>query len=204
MGIGFFLAYHFFISPAKNFKPGEVLTPSSISNKIILKDVIIDKIREKHELITMEVDLSQKITIDNSWGSLAVFKKISNIDYLGTGTYTIDFISIKPENVEIKDKMITVKLPKPEIKYINIDDNKTTCESTENGLLRFGEIKMTPAENQQLHKKVSEKMSVKMKESELYDKAMESSKEAAKTLISQILTINNNSSQYEVDVKFQN
>lgn len=201
IGIGFFLAYVFFISPAKNFKDGKVLNPSNISDKIILKDVIIDKIREKHELITMEVDLSQKITIDNSWGSLEIFKKISNINYIGTGTYTIDLINIKPENIEIKDKTVTLKLSKPEIKYINIDEDKTTCESTENGLLRFGEIKMTTVENQQLHRTVSEKMSVKMKEPELYDKAMKSSKEATKALISQILSINN-SSQYQVNVEF--
>ena len=203
VGIGFFLTYRFFISPTINSKPGEVLTPSNISNKIILKDIIIDNIRKKHELITMEVDLSQKITIDNSWGSLSLFKKISNINYVGTGTYTIDFMNIKPENIKIEDKIITLKLAKPEIKYINIDDNKTTCESTKNGLLRFGEIKMSPVENQELHRKVSEQMSAKMKASELYNKAIENSKQAAKTIISKILILNT-TSQYEVNIKFEN
>lgn len=201
LGIGFFLAYEFFISPVKDSNSGTVIIPSSISDKLILKDIIIDKILEKHELITMEVDLSQKITIDNSWGSLKIFKKVSNINYICTGTYTIDFVNLKAKNIEIKDKIITLKLPKPEIKYINIDENKTTCESTEKGVLRFGEIKITPAENQQLHQRVSEEISVKMMEPELYDKAIKSSKEAAKVLISEMLAINN-SYQYEVNVEF--
>jgi len=198
VGIGFFLAYHFFISPTRS---SSVLNPNNISEKIILKDVIIGRIREKHELITLEADLSQRITIDNSWGSLGILKKISNINYLGVGSYTMDLANIKLENIEIKDGKIIVNLPEPKIKYINIDENKTVCQDTENGLLRFGQIKLTPAENQKIIETVTEQMALKMKDPEIYDKAIKSSKEAVKSLINQIVAINSQT-KYEVVIEF--
>lgn len=195
------MAYHFFIAPSKDSKPTNVSVPSSVSKKIISKEVIAEKIQEKHELITMQADLSQKITIDDSWGSLAIFKKITNINFVGTGTYSVDFSKVNSSNIQVKNNTITLKLPEPEVKYINIDEDKTTCEPTQNGLLRFGELKMTSADHQELRKDVTDKMTEKMKDQDLYNKAIENSKSAVKLLVQSFIT-KSDASNYSIDIEF--
>lgn len=195
------MAYHFFISPLNRTKSQEVLNPNNISKKLIAKDVIVDKLQEKQELITLEADLSQSMAIDDSWGTLGIFKKISKINYIGKGIYIIPLTGIKADNINIKDDNISIKIPKPSVKSITIDEDKTTFEATEKGLLRFGDVKLTPAENQEITKTVKEKMLLKMKDSELYDKAKESSKKAVQGLIKAILT-DKVYDQYDVKVVY--
>lgn len=186
--IGFALAYFFFISPLKDSKPAEVLYPSNVSKKIITKDVLINDIHEKQELITLEVDLSEKMSIDDSWGSFPIFKKITNINYAGTGTYVLSLADIKPDNISMTGKDITIKIPEPTAKSVNIDKDKTTFEPTENGLLRFGDTKITPAENAELESAVQEKMLLKMQEPELLNKAKESSTKAVEDFLKSTLS----------------
>lgn len=200
-GLGFFIAYRFFIAPLNDSKAAEVLNPNNISKKLIAKDVIINKIHEKQELITLEVDLSENMAIDDSWGSLGIFKKISKINYAGTGTYVIPLTGIKADNIEVTNKNITIKVPEPSVKTITIDEDKTTFEPTEKGLLRFGDIKMTPAENEQLSKTVKEKMLAKMQEPELYNKAKESSINTIEGFLKNILT-DKIYNQYDIKVEF--
>lgn len=200
-GLGFFIAYHFFIAPLNDSKVKEVLNPNNISKKLISKEVIVNKIQEKQELITLEADLSQSMIIDDSWGTLGIFKKLSKINYSGKGTYVIPLSEIKTDNIDIVNKNIVIKIPEPVVKNITIDEDKTTFEATEKGLLRFGDIKITPAENQELTKTVKEKMLLKMKEAELYDKAKESSEKAVTSFLKAVLN-DKTYDQYTIKVEY--
>lgn len=201
IGLGFFAAYHFFVAPLNSSSIKEILNPNNISKKLDAKEVIVDKMYEKHELITLEVDLSENMTIDDSWGSLEIFKKISSINFVGTGTYALPLDDIKSDNISVANKNITIKIPEPVIKMVNIDENKTTFGPTEKGILRFGDIKMTPAENDQLIKTVKEKMLSKMQNSELYNKAKESSSNALREFLKSILT-NRIYNQYNIKIEY--
>lgn len=201
IGFGFFMAYRFFIAPINSSKSHEVLKPSNISKELISRDVIVDKLQEKEELITLEADLSQSMTIDDSWGTLGIFKKISKINYAGKGIYVIPLSDIKPNDINVTNTVISIKIPEPSVKSITIDEDKTTFETTQKGFLRFGDIKLTPSENQEMVKMVKEKMLLKMKSSELYDKAKESSEKIFKKLIKTILG-DKAYSQYDVKVGY--
>lgn len=200
--IGFVLAYAFFIAPLNKSKSYEIIKHSNISKKIIPKDVITGKLHEKKELVTLDVDLSEKISIDDSWGSLSIFKKISNINFAGTGTYIISLSNVKAESLSIIGNTLIVKIPPPSVKSITIDPDKTTFEKTENGLLRFGDIKLTPSDNLELTKVVQDKMKTKMLNSELYDKAKEQSLKVAQEFIKSLIPENLYGS-YSVKVQYE-
>ncbi|PJI08238.1 MULTISPECIES: DUF4230 domain-containing protein [Clostridium] len=187
--IGFFAAYKFFNRNSNSSsKPWTVANANDISKKFISKETLIKKIEQKQKLITTEVEISEKVTIDNSWGNLDVFKKIQNISFTGTGIYAVDLSNLKNSNLSINNetKIITLKISKPQIEAINIDDDKTEYQ-TDNGLLRFGEIKLTPEEHEAIMENVKKDMNKKMMENDYYSKATSNSKKSIRDMIKSIL-----------------
>ncbi|NRS86680.1 hypothetical protein BD780_003905 [Clostridium tetanomorphum] len=170
-----------------------------MSRKSITSEAIINKIHEKKELIIMEAELSDKVVLDDSWGNFAVFKKITYINFNGKGIYTVDLSKIKAENITMQPniKTIYINVPKPEIKSITINEEKTSYE-TEKGILRFGEITLSPAENQIMTQKVKERMKEKLSESDMINKALINTKKSIKEIILSVL--NNKDSDYTIVV----
>ncbi len=64
----------------------------------------------------------------------------------------LDLKNITSEDVVLDEehKKINIYISKPYPKSMEIDENKTVVETTENGFLRFGEIRMTVNEYKQL------------------------------------------------------
>lgn len=94
-------------------------------------------------------------------------------------------------------KTIYINVPKPEIKSITINEEKTSYE-TEKGILRFGEITLSPAENQIMTQKVKERMKEKLSESDMINKALINTKKSIKEIILSVL--NNKDSDYTIVV----
>lgn len=201
--IGFFAAYKVFnkMSTSQS-KPWVVADADDISKKFISKETLIKKIEQKQKLITTEAQISEKVTIDNSWGNLDIFKKLQNISFTGTGTYSIDLSNLKNENISIdnKSRIITLNVSTPQIESINIDDSKTQYQ-TDNGLFRFGEIKLTTEEHEAIMQNVKKDMSTKMLEDTYYNKALSNSKKSIKNILNSIL--DNSGVKYYLNIKFK-
>jgi hypothetical protein len=202
--LGFYAAYHIF-SPAKGDKsPWTLPNVTNTGKKFITKDTLVSEIREKQDLITMEVDMAEQVVIDNSFGNLSIFKKVQSVNFFGKGLYTVDLSVLKSENLVIADneKSITVKIPQPVIKTISLDEEKTTYKNPENGLFRFGEIKLTSSENQIMSQLVKEKMSKKMMEPALYDNASKTTELIIKGLI-ETITKGKTKTKYEITIEYE-
>lgn len=201
--LGIYLGYMLFSTHKKNSDPWTVPNTNNISKKFITKDALVDKIQQKQELITMEADLVERVVIDESWGNLSIFKKIQNISFSGTGTYTIDLSKLTSDNIELmqKEKKVVVKVPEPTAKNVSINDEKTVYETTERGFLRFGEVQLTAPEHQILNTSVKEKMLGKMREQQYYSEAIKSSENIIKILIQNIIE-NNADDKYNIVVEF--
>lgn len=200
--LGSLISYKLYDTFKSDSKPWIVANADETSKKFITKDTLIKKIEQKQKLITTEVEISEKVTLDNSWGNLSIFKKIQNISFTGRGTYIIDLSSLKSKNISLdfKHNSLIVKIPKPKVDMITIDDSKTVYETPEKGLLRFGDIKLTPQDQEIMLGNVKKKMSEKMLESEYYDKALANSKKSVKSLITSI--VNSNDSSYTITIEF--
>lgn len=200
--LGFTICYKYFVKSRIKSLPGMAKNIENMSRKAITSEAIVNKIHEKKDLITMEVDLSDRVVLDDSWGNFDIFKKVTYIDFCGKGIYTIDLSKLKGENITIQPnvKTIYISVPKPEIKSVNIDEEKTIYE-TEKGAFRFGEIKLSPPENQIITKKVKERMKEKLMEPDMLNKALANTEKSVKDLIGSV--VDNKGSNYNIIVYFE-
>lgn len=200
--LGVFLSYKFyrFLNPSS--KPWIVADANDTSKKFITKDALIKKIQQKQKLITTEVEVNAKVTVDNSWGDLDIFKKIQNISFTGKGLYTVDLSNLSSKNISVNysTNVLTVTIPEPEVEVITIDDNKTVYETPEKGLLRFGDIKLTPEEHEVMLQNVKKTMQEKMLEETYMDKALSNSKTSMQSLVKSL--IGSSKTSYMVNINF--
>lgn len=201
--LGLYLGYRIFAAHKTPTQTWVVPNIQDTSKKFVTKETLVNEIHQKEELITMETQMSEKVTLDNSWGTLSLFKKIQNINYFGTGTYVVDLSALKPENIEIDNdrKEVTVKVSEPVIKGITINEEKTEYQTPENGLLRFGEIKLTAEENQMMLRNVKDKMIKKMGEQDFTSKASKASEDVLKNLVQTILQ-NKTNEKYNITIQY--
>ncbi|WP_010241658.1 DUF4230 domain-containing protein [Clostridium arbusti] len=199
IAIGFTFAYRIYVTPKADSEPWTISKTSDNSKKFITKETLVTQIKQKQKLITTEVNLNEKITIDNSWGNLSILKKIQNINFIGTGLYVIDLSTINSNDITIDDNGISMKLPKPSVEMVTLNEEKTVFSPPEKGLLRFSDIKLSPEEHEQLTSVVKNKMKNKMLENQYYNIALNNSKESMKALIQSISDNNNN---YNIGISF--
>ncbi|MDD7796214.1 DUF4230 domain-containing protein [Clostridium sp. 'White wine YQ'] len=201
VSLGFYASYRIFIKPQKQQSKQSKPLDSSNTTKFISQESIVDKIHETQKIIPLETDLEERILIDDSWGDWEVFKKVKEIVFYGKGSYSIDFASIDKNNIVINNSsnLINITLPKPQIEDIALYEDKTLYETTTNGLLRFGEIKLSPEENSTICKEVKDKMKEKMLQDDLYAMAESKSQEAVKNILSPLLP----NSKTEIIINYQ-
>lgn len=202
--VGFFTAYHIFKIPSKAAETWVVPSVDTPTKKFITKETLINKIQQKQELIPLEIELTEKVTIDFSWGDMAAFKMLQSIYFTGNGIYAIDLSKLYVQNILVDNDKNTISLilPKPFVKTVTIDEQKTLYETPQKGLLRFGEIKMTPAEYQIMMSTAKTKMTEKLNSTELLGQAFDNTGVSVTNLVRNIITdeVDDN---YDIVVQFE-
>lgn len=183
--LGFYGAYKAF--PEYNKPKTSNFLPADENAKLsfVSEESLVNKIHSVQKLVPLEVELSERIIIDNSWGDLKVFKKLQRVQYYVKGTYSVDLSTLQKSNVKIDkiNKKVEIILPKPIVDSIIINQNKTIFETTENGLLRIGDIKLTPDEYAIIEKEITNRTEKKLKEHPLYDESIKKTEEVVKSIV---------------------
>lgn len=116
----------------------------------------------KHqEMIVMEQEMKIDTTITKSGlGNLAIFSKIKNITYHGTGVYTIDLGKVDKDHIVVDElnRNVTIYIPHSTLQYVNPDLEATEFQDTSNGLLSFGELKLEMEDANRLEVSVVQSM----------------------------------------------
>lgn len=163
---------------------------STESKRYISEESILENILSQQKVIVTEVTLKEKITVDNSYGSLEIFKKVQSIYFIGKGAYTVDLSKIEKSDITLDNdnNTLSVVLPSPTVldDNIYIDEKQTSYEEVKKGLLRFGEIKFTSSEYSNLLTYIKEKMKEKLIEEEYTEKAKENTTSFINNLFSNI------------------
>lgn len=170
------------------------------SINIITEENLINEIKNTNKIIPLEVELSKLITIDKSIGNIDVFEKYKRIKFFANCSYYIDLSNLTDEDIQMDERNTTlnITIPSPEIFSINIIRDKTVYEDTSNGLLRFGDIKLTSEEFDTIQEEVYTSFNETLQSEEIYDKAISSSRLSLTNLIKQIV-----GKDIEINVSFK-
>lgn len=110
------------------------------------EDVFLSETQRQQKLQIMTQKVSASYTTTKSglfnWG---IFSQTKAMVFHGVGTYTVDLAAIGTEAFVVDDEnqKITIHIPAPELS-VEILPEKTEFFDTSNGLLRFGEMQLTP------------------------------------------------------------
>ncbi|MDU2291488.1 DUF4230 domain-containing protein [Clostridium disporicum] len=155
------------------------------SSNILSDDILINEIRNVNKLIPLEVELSETLTIDNTYFNLDIFKKSKKATFFANCSYSIDFSNLSKSNFEINNstKEIYITIPQIDIFSIDIDESKTIYSDTELGFLRFGDLKFSSEELNSIYENLNSLFTAKMKTSKFYDQAITNTEKSLKDLL---------------------
>lgn len=171
--IGFFLGYKVFSYKKFDSKQWNLTDNNEKDVKFISEESIINEIKSVNKIIPLEIDLSETIIIDKSWGEFSGFEKFKKIKFFATGSYSVDLSNISQKDIKVNKikNEIELTLNPPEVFSIDLDNDKTIYEEVNNGIFRFGDVTLTTEEYGVIEREVSNRFEKKMKDSEVYDKA---------------------------------
>lgn len=168
------------------------------------QDAIMGEAEQHQEIIVMEQPLEISTTITKAGlGNLSIFSKTKNINYAGTGVYTVDMKGFTKDNVAVDtDKqVVTVTIPHSTLQYTNIDYDKCEFEDTEKGLLAFGDLSLTTEQQNELEKTITSEMKEKLNTEELLSKADEFAEMSVWNMFQPLVTAV--SPTYTLEVQFE-
>lgn len=145
------------------------------------KAIMGEAVRHK-ELVVKEQPIEIPTTITRAGlGNLAIFSKVQNVYYFGTGVYTISLAELDEEDIVVDEdaKKVTVLIPHACLQYINPNLDQTLFEEAGKGLLAFGDIKLTTQEQNSLQQSVTESMRERLTQEDMFLGADEFAKVSA-------------------------
>lgn len=181
-----FLLILFFKSPSKFQKLFPYFNKYKIeSSSILSDDTLINEIKNVNKLIPLEVELSETLTIDNTYFNLDIFKKSKKVTFFANCSYAIDFSTLSNSNFKIntKTKEVSIAIPQIDIFSIDIDESKTIYSDTEVGLLRFGDLKLSSEELNSIYKNLNYLFTKKMDNPDFYEQAILNAETSLKELL---------------------
>lgn len=181
-----FLLILFFKFPSKFQKIFSYFNSHKIeSSSILSNDTLINEIKNVNKLIPLEIQLSETLTIDNTYFNLDIFKKSMKITFFANCSYAVNFSSLSNSNFEInsESREIFITIPQIDIFSIDIDESKTIYSDTEIGTLRFGELKLSSEELNSIYKNLNSSFKEKMKNPEFYKQATLNTEKSLKELL---------------------
>ena len=194
-----FLLILFFKSPSKFQKLFPYFHTYKIeSSSILSDDTLINEIKNVNKLIPLEVELSETLTIDNTYFNLDIFKKSKKITFFANCSYAIDFSTLSNSNFKINTatKEVSITIPQIDIFSIDIDESKTIYSDTEVGFLRFGDLKLSSEELISIYKNLNNLFTEKMNNPDFYEQAILNTENSLK-----ILLLNLTGEDYNVTLK---
>ena len=155
------------------------------NSRFISEEALIKRINNVNKLITLELELSQVVTIDQSYGDLDLLKKYKRIKFYSDCSYYIDLSQITKDDLLFDKELniLNLTVPNPKVYKVSIDKEKSKEENSINGFLRFGEIKLTTEEFKDLELEIIANLEEKLNATPLFDEAKVKTKISIENLV---------------------
>ena len=147
IAVTLFFGYSFYNDLNKEKVP-QTISIENCKNVIEEEDSIVEEVKAIGRIEIMQCQIGKRINISND-ALLKCFNKKSIIDYKVCAHYYLD---LQESDVFIKNNVLTIYAKKPTIET-NILYNLTKINS-DNGMLSFGDLKLTPEEQINIENKM--------------------------------------------------
>lgn len=197
LGVSIFLGFKYY-SSISNIIP---FFKDKATLSLINENNLIKEVKTANKIVPLELEISQDIIIDKSFGDLDIFKKSQSITFYAKCCYSVDLTKVEKSDIIIdkENKSITIELLQPEIFKISIEEDKTKYSDPELGLLRFGDIQLSSEEHGTLRQKLYKNFEDKMKDESLMAQAIYNTKISLQKIISDLTDDN-----YAITIKIKN
>lgn len=152
-------------------------------------DVVIGEAQKESKLLFMTKDITVKSNLkETGLLDLPMFEKNQRIDFKGAVNYYVDLNYLKESSISI-DKMsktICIYIPKP-IHEINSDPTKYVIHGSKNGLVRFGDLRLTAENFVKVEKKSITTIEKKIEDNAYKEEAEKAAKEEVKKIYEPLL-----------------
>ena len=154
-----------------------------------ISEIVLGESRKKQELIVYEQDLSATETVTTALLDLDVFRKSMEMTSYGTAVYTVDLSALTAEDITYDEPsaLVTITVPHAKLKSVTVDASKTEFSDVEHGLLTWGDIKLTPEQQNVLTQELQSELESAASDAALLTKADLSAEEALKELYGKAL-----------------
>jgi hypothetical protein len=171
---------------------------------------ILGKTTKESKLIVLDQEVSTIGTVKdikfediNVIKNIDIFNKTQEIEYHGTGEYTVDLSQLTADNVVLDDKTktVTLKINHPTLNNVIVNRDETKVLDIErNSMLAIGDIKFDAKAQQDLEKDAISKMTKVLDT----DKIKAQADDYAKKTVWELLqpTITSVSPEYKLDIQF--
>ena len=177
IAVTLFFGYSFYNNLNKEEVP-QTISIENCKNVIEEEDSIVEEVKSIGRIEIMQCQIGKKINISND-ALLKCFNKKSIIDYKVCAHYYLD---LQESDVFIKNNVLTIYAKKPTIET-NILYNLTKINS-DNGMLSFGDLKLTPEEQLNIENKMCD--SVKKECEEEINNSIKYAEKSVKQLVDKI------------------
>ncbi|MDR1563709.1 MAG: DUF4230 domain-containing protein [Oscillospiraceae bacterium] len=152
--------------------------------KVEFSNAILKEGKETAKLIVYEQNLEIDQKLDDSWFGWDIFKKTKTMTIVGKGQFIVDLSALKDADITLNEEynLVQVSIPEAVLDNVNIDESKIRFNETDNGILRFGDIKVTPEQQAIITDSAKKAMTEKLDTALTHNKA----DAAAKTQIKKI------------------
>ena len=174
--------------------------------KVTFSEVIVGKHEEVRKLIVSTQEATVSTELSNSLLEIFGFKvgeKKQTVSYTGKGYFVVDLDNLSEKDVIVdeKNKIVTINIGHAYLQTLEINPNNVIIDEVQQGLLAWGDIKLTVKDYNEIEKQLVARMSECLNTAENAQEADDIALQMVKEIYEPIIKAMD--SRYKLEVKFK-
>lgn len=123
-----------------------------------ITSLVAGESREVRELVVYEQDIEAAMDITDMFLDIDWFRKTQTVHLTATAEYAVDLSAITQDDIKIdrNERRITITIPRARLRNVVIDYSKTTFDDIERNIFGWGDIRMTPQQQNEVEVRLQE------------------------------------------------
>lgn len=167
-----------------------VLSESGIEQtQIDFQSAILGESRERQMYVVLEQDVTVESHVSQTVLDLDIFRKSRTVQSYGTGCFAVDLSKLTASDITVDDtkRIVSVAIPHAELYSVEYDLANSTFTDDKQGMLAFGELKLTLEQTNELQKSIDAALHDALETKKMYELADETASEQVAALFTPIV-----------------